>query len=83
MPLLMNVVLTTTMTFSGTIATTSVAFETNDELGCAKTARAVLGQGATKEGVEWVIVKDRRGGQGTVVKSLVCFPRVSGEKSDE
>lgn len=82
MPLLMNVILTTTVTFSGTIATTSTSFETNDEPGCTKTARAALGVDARKEGVEWIVVKERRGGQGTVHKSVVCFPRNSGEKDE-
>jgi hypothetical protein len=78
----MNVILTSTVTFSGTIATTSVAFETNDEAGCSKTAHAALGQGATKEGVEWMVLKERRGGQGTERKTVVCFPRQSGEKDE-
>lgn len=80
MALLMNAILTTTVTFSGSVATTSVAFETNDDAGCAKTARVALGNGATKDGVEWLMVKERRGSGGTVTKTLVCFPRNSGEK---
>jgi hypothetical protein len=79
----MNVILTATVTFNGTIATTSTSFETTDEPGCTRTAHAVLGADARKEGVEWVVVKDRRGGQGTIHKTVVCFPRQSGEKTDE
>lgn len=81
MAILMNAILTTTVTFSGSIATTSVAFETNDDPGCPKTARVALGTGANKVGVEWIVVKNERSA-GSVRKTLVCFPRNSGEKDE-
>lgn len=81
MAIWMSIVLTTTVVFSGNVATTSTTFDTNDDPDCAKTARVTLGNEVMKDGVEWFVLKDRRGG-GTVTKTLVCVPRAGGYKDE-
>lgn len=74
--MLMQAIFTTTILFSGTAAVSSVTFETLDEKPCAATARAVLGPGAVKKGVEWVIKTDAG------YKTLVCVPYQDRHKDE-
>jgi hypothetical protein len=78
MPLLMNVILTTTMSFSGTIATTSTSFETYDDLGCERTATLILGTGAELNQGVWYtngVVAGK-----SIRREVICFPKGSAEK---
>lgn len=68
MTMALEAILTTTVLFSGTVAVSSVAFEVLDDRDCTATARATLGGGMIKEGVEWTL--ETKNGR----KTLVCVP---------
>lgn len=82
MQTLMNVVLTTVVSVNNVPAVTSVAFASVDEPDCNKTARMILGNSVSKIGVEWVLVVPNQG-NGHTRKTVVCFPRNTGEQTDE
>lgn len=81
MSLLMNVVVTTLISINNVPTVTSVTFESTDERDCSRTARAVLGNAAMKEGVEWFVVKDLRG-NASMRKTVVCVPRHSSDADE-